>query len=113
MAIARPLSPDPTSTTFTLRGTRGGQPLALTWSDGVLSGEGDDAQHVIARVHETAQAFDGVLYGPPSGPYTMHKHLDSPYTALYMLRRQFDPHPPPTMEGSVPAQADPPKGAVR
>jgi hypothetical protein len=95
-------------TTFSYTATRGGRAVTLTWTDGVATG--DDAQ-AVAQVKAFAAGYEGSLAGPPNGPYTTKRHLDSPYTARVLLLLVLGREARLTA-GALPRQADPPAGAI-
>jgi hypothetical protein len=97
-------------TSFSYTATHGGRVVTLTWTDGVVSGTDAAA---VAQVLRLAAGYDGALAGPPNGPYTRKRHLDSPYTArVLLLLLLVLGHTARLTAGGLPRQADPPAGAI-
>jgi hypothetical protein len=77
---------------------------------GTVGGDPEAAAHVRAL----AARYEGKMLQKLPASYTTHDHLSSPYTALLLMGRCFDPSAPrPTLTGSLPMLPDPPEGAVR
>jgi len=73
-------------TRFSITGTRpNGMRATLTWEDGKLGGD----RTLVGWLTDYAAALDGTLQGQPGGPYTLHDHLSSPYTARALMRSLF------------------------
>jgi hypothetical protein len=95
-------------TTFSYTASRGRRLVTLTWTDGVVTGDDEQA---VAQVNAFAAGYEGSLSGPPNGPYTRKRHLDSPYTARVLLLLVLG-HTARLTAGALPRQADPPAGAI-
>jgi hypothetical protein len=59
--------------------------LAVTWRDGVLSGDAA----LVSLIEGRARALEGTSVGPEEGPYTLHEHLRDPLSALMLMRACF------------------------
>ena len=72
---------------FTVSGQRGGAPVSVTWRDGVVMSDDQDA--TAAWIRHLAALREGAPLRYGAAPATLHDHLQSPYSACGLIRSVF------------------------
>jgi hypothetical protein len=93
-------------TRLTFTGIRNGRVVAITWEDGVLSGD----LAACAWLEHLARVIDGHLFGPIGGPYVARDYLRNPYAARALILSIFPSGA--FQEGELPPRVAPP-GAIQ
>jgi hypothetical protein len=91
---------------YTVHGRLEGRRVSITWDDGALSGD----QTAVDILQIRAKVLEGTDVGPPTGPYTVRRHLADPLSTIFLMRDLLGeditadgdvPEPPPVPDGAV------------
>jgi hypothetical protein len=91
---------------YTVRGLLNGERVTITWEDGVLSGDAVAVELLELR----ARALEGREVGPPTGPFTVRRHLANPLSTVFLIRALLGDEI--TASGEVPIPSPLPEDAV-
>lgn len=71
---------------YAITGWRYNRLREVTWEDGTLTGDA----FITRLVRQEATVREGQAVGPVGGPFTYHRHLADPLSALVLITEQLE-----------------------